>query len=414
MGYTHGTSKDALTRVCTRCGKEYPNTKEYFRSCGKKGLDSRCKECYKQLREKRNENLGNVERTLFYDGTKQCPKCKRDLPNNYYYFPTDKGCVSGLRNVCRECSKKCKGFLEEGYVPLEHWSEEDKELMRLYYKDYTCEQLQKTFFPNRSVHAIDSQALLMGIAGKSEIGMQKVHQQQSEKLTGMFLGRVMSEETKQKLSQSIRKYYETHDGAWLGRKRTPEQCKQISERMKGNWVGDKNPRHLNPLEGSTNGRWKGGIKSLKDYMRDQISEWQNNSMAFCKYRSVITGQYFKHIHHTTSFTYLLDMAVQNTNLDYRSSIGQYANKELELITKELQRLHWVYGLGACIEQEIHKLFHDIYSYITFTPYDFLEFLHDIDNGKYNEWFESRSIVINLNREYLSYLETLCDSLRSVA
>lgn len=28
----------------------------------------------------------------------------------------------------------------------------------------------------------------------------------------------------------------------------------ISEQMKGKWAGDKNPRHINPLNGELNGR----------------------------------------------------------------------------------------------------------------------------------------------------------------
>ena len=401
--------------------KEFPNTTEYFRYAKKKTgrLKALCKTCDTKKNQEKNERLrqknANLNYTnLFYDGERICKKCQRSLPNNFLYFPADKVCKDGLRHVCRECDPSYKNFLSEDYTPLQKWTKEEDDILRQVYKDYTGEQIQKQFLSNRSVRAIESRADILGILGKSEIGKQATHKQQSEKLTGMFIGRVMSEETKAKWSQAIREYYKTHHGAWLGRKRSPEQCKQISERMKGKWSGDKNPRHINPLEGSANGRWKGGVKTLKDYMRNQIDEWVNMSMEFCGYRSIVTGSWFKNIHHTTSFTDMLGWAVKNVNLDYRSSIGKYTTEELDKITKELQRLHEVYGYGACLEKDIHKLFHDTYSYITFTPENFLEFLHDIDNGKYNEWFESRNKVINLNREYLSYLEALCDSLRKVA
>ena len=30
MGFTHGTSKDAQVRTCTKCNRELPNTNDYF------------------------------------------------------------------------------------------------------------------------------------------------------------------------------------------------------------------------------------------------------------------------------------------------------------------------------------------------------------------------------------------------
>ena len=57
MGYTHGTTVDSKTRICTKCNTEYPNTNEYFCYANKKigRLESVCKECKKVIgKEKRD------------------------------------------------------------------------------------------------------------------------------------------------------------------------------------------------------------------------------------------------------------------------------------------------------------------------------------------------------------------------
>ena len=71
---------------------------------------------------------------IFYEGTRHCKKCQRDLPNNSLYFPYDKSCKDKLRNVCRECNPKYKRFLEIGHRTNEEWSNEDLELLKSKYK----------------------------------------------------------------------------------------------------------------------------------------------------------------------------------------------------------------------------------------------------------------------------------------
>ena len=47
MGYTHGTTVDSKTRICTKCNAEYPNTNEYFSYANKRigRLNAVCKNC---------------------------------------------------------------------------------------------------------------------------------------------------------------------------------------------------------------------------------------------------------------------------------------------------------------------------------------------------------------------------------
>lgn len=51
----------------------------------------------------------------------------------------------------------------------------------------------------------------------------------------------------------------------------------------------------------------------------------------------------------------------------------------------------LYGYGACINKEVHKLFHDNYGYTKFSPFDFLDFLYRIDVGEFDAWFKENNL-----------------------
>ena len=79
------------------------------------------------------------------------------------------------------------------------------------------------------------------------------------------------------------------------------------------------------------------------------------------------------------------------------------------LTDVLKYLHSEYGYGACLTTEVHQLFHDNYGYKNFSPFDFLDFAYRIDIGEFDNWFEEKNIPININYEYIDYLEsTLSD------
>ena len=71
----------------------------------------------------------------------------------------------------------------------------------------------------------------------------------------------------------------------------------------------------------------------------------------------------------------------------------------------LKELHSIYGYGACINKEVHKLFHDNYGYTKFSPLDFLDFIYRIDIGEFDGWFEENNLKIDINYDYVDYLES---------
>jgi 5-methylcytosine-specific restriction endonuclease McrA len=87
-------------KVCSKCKRELPASKEYFfADCHKKdGFDSACKEC-------KGRKFG---RYMYYEkalkGNRICTSCKRELPATLEYFNAAKKVKKdGLQSTCKEC-----------------------------------------------------------------------------------------------------------------------------------------------------------------------------------------------------------------------------------------------------------------------------------------------------------------------
>lgn len=191
------------------------------------------------------------------------------------------------------------------------------------------------------------------------------------------------------------------------KKRSKEQCEQISERVKtqGYWKGKNNPRHKNPLNGELNGRWKGGINETHAELRSETKDWFNGSMEFCGYKCVVTGGEFDNVHHTTAFRDIVDEVFDLTKIEVRPKVCDYPVEEFNKLRSTLKDLHTIYGFGACICKDLHKLFHNIYGYTKFTPYDFLDFVYKLDCGEFDTWLLENDIKLNINYKYIEYLES---------
>ena len=116
------------------------------------------------------------------------------------------------------------------------------------------------------------------------------------------------------------------------------------------------------------------------------------------------------VHHTTAFKDIIDETCRLTGLDKRGNVSDYTEEEFDALTDTLKYLHNEYGLGACLTKEIHKLFHDNYGYKDFSAYDFLDFAYRVNNGEFNNWFDKNNIPINININYIEYLESTLSSL----
>lgn len=385
------------TKRCTNCGRELPANKDYyFMKLGK--LNNRCKECC-------GRHFTNKLTHIPKEGYQFCKKCDRELPYTFQYFPEDKTTKTGLRNVCRECNPSYGRFLKDGEEPHRAWSTEEIELLKSIYSHYTgLEIIDRNFFPGRTLRAIECEAGTLGIAFKTEETKQRAYNHQAELCSEMFKGRDLGQEWKDKISATKKEYYKTHEGWWKGRKRSSEQCKAISERMKGKWAGDKNPRHQNPLNGELNGRWQGGVTDTYRELRSDTKDWKNESMNFCNYKCVVTGGEFDNIHHIKPFNDIVKKVFEVTRIEQKPSVLDYENDDFEVLRFVLKELHKIYGFGACVCKDVHKLFHDLYGYTKFDGFDFLDFVYRIDSGEFDQWFKENKLKININYDYIEYLE----------
>ena len=384
-------------KICTQCKRELPaNTDYYFMKLGK--LNNRCKECC-------GRHFTNHLTHIPKEGYVFCKKCDRELPHTMQYFPEDKSCKTGLRYICRECNPSYGRFLNDDEEPHRAWTDDEKKLLKEVYKNYTGRELQIKYFPARSIRSLESMADIMGISGKTEETKQRARSFSSKIVSEKLKGRDLGQEWKDKISATKKEYYKTHDSWWKGKKRSPEQCKAISKRMKGKWAGDKNPRHINPLNGELNGRWKGGILDTYVELRSDTKDWFNESMEFCGYKCVITNGEFDNVHHTTAFRDIVDQVFELTEIEVRPKVCDYEEDEFKELRSTLKDLHSVYGYGACVNKDVHKLFHDNYGYTNFSPFDFLDFIYRIDIGEFDSWFEENNLKIDINYDYVDYLES---------
>lgn len=332
---------------------------------------------------------------IFYEGTRHCKKCQRDLPNNSLYFPYDKSCKDKLRNVCRECNPKYKRFLEIGHRTNEEWSDEDLELLKSIYKDYTNQEIIDKYFPNRTLRSLESISSKYGFNHKTEETLDRARKNGAINNPMCQKGLVFSEEHKKNISISAKKRYENPDQREIARQNAIKR---------GFGVGDTNPIHLNPLYGEKNGRWKGGASELVEQLRRDILDWKKESSEFCDYKCIFSGGRFQNIHHIISFNSLLDKALEITKLDRRSKISDYSNDEYSNLKDCLISLHNDTLYGACLCKELHELFHKEYTYYDSTLDDFADFTKRIVDGYYDEYFAENNLDKNINYKFIKYLE----------
>ena len=114
--------------------------------------------------------------------------------------------------------------------------------------------------------------------------------------------------------------------------------------------------------GENHFNWKGGISPLHEYIRHKIINWKRDSMKLCNYKCAITGEKFDVIHHVIGFNQILQETLDFTKLPLYQEIAKYTDIELRLLEETCLALHYKYGLGICLTENMHKEFHAIYGY----------------------------------------------------
>lgn len=140
--------------------------------------------------------------------------------------------------------------------------------------------------------------------------------------------------------------------------------------------------------------WKDGITDLTKWMRGRIKPWIEDSLREGNNMCKLSGTHEEIVvHHKYAFKKIMNETMCEINLDVREDIGKYSKEELLLIKEKALALHYEYGLGVCLNKDIHKLFHEIYSYHKFTEENFEEFKLRYKSGEFTELLNERRLDI---------------------
>lgn len=138
------------------------------------------------------------------------------------------------------------------------------------------------------------------------------------------------------------------------------------------------------IRGENHVNWKGGISRISEYLRGKIQSWKDDSFINSKYKCEITGiSRDLIIHHIHPFSEIVKETLLSLSFPSRS-VGDYTKDELDLIEEKCLSLHYKYGLGACLNTDVHDIFHTIYSVHNFTKEDYYEFKIRYMSGEFEE------------------------------
>jgi len=120
--------------------------------------------------------------------------------------------------------------------------------------------------------------------------------------------------------------------------------------------------------------WKGGISPLATYLRYHTYQWKKDSKKESKYKCVISGQDFKHVHHIYGFDLIMKETLEIEMLELKPVFSDYTADELHRLENTCADLHKKYGLGVALSESEHTLFHQKYGYGENNPSQWAEFL----------------------------------------
>ena len=113
--------------------------------------------------------------------------------------------------------------------------------------------------------------------------------------------------------------------------------------------------------------------SFQLYFRNRIREWHEKSLAKWNYKCAITGEYGVEVHHLYSFINIMFETFEECNIEIKKDINYYTEEEKEVLTRKCLELHCKYGLGVCLNKDMHKQFHREYGNTSVSKEQFKEF-----------------------------------------
>lgn len=157
-------------------------------------------------------------------------------------------------------------------------------------------------------------------------------------------------------------------------------------------IGFRCPKHIEFLQKVSYGglkntkepciycRLENSLSKLNRRLRSCITQWLKNSKISCGYKCILTGNNKFDVHHLKSFNEIIKESLIELNYELKD---KYTGEEFVNIKNKVVELHNKYPLGVCISNDIHILFHQLYSKEA-TVTNFYEFKERYNNGEFNE------------------------------
>jgi hypothetical protein len=131
---------------------------------------------------------------------------------------------------------------------------------------------------------------------------------------------------------------------------------------------------LQSRSGENHYRWQGGISELNNFLRSIIQDWRKESFKNGNYKCEISGiDRNLVIHHKYPFNEIVKETIDLLELPIYSSIGEYADDQIQKLVNKFIIVHNGYGLGVVLNKDIHIEFHSKYGKEGFTPGDYERF-----------------------------------------
>ncbi len=118
------------------------------------------------------------------------------------------------------------------------------------------------------------------------------------------------------------------------------------------------------------------------WLREQVSDWKKKSMAKDSYKCVVTNMPMNVVHHLRSFHLIAEETLESLSMPIYEKLSDYSDEQIELMKDKCIELHEKYGLGVCLTEEIHTIFHSAYGIKNNTPEQFEEFKVRYQNGEF--------------------------------
>lgn len=141
--------------------------------------------------------------------------------------------------------------------------------------------------------------------------------------------------------------------------------------------------------GEKSSHYKGGITPLYNYLRDKIYPWKFDTMNKYNFTCDLTNMKFDIVHHLYGFNNIVLETLQVLNLPLFDQINKYSENELLLIQNKCLELHYKHGLGVCLCEPIHRLFHSIYLCGNNTIEQYEEFKQKYYNFEFDEFLDDK-------------------------